>query len=1085
MDESRRRGEIITLQVGRYANFVGTHFWNFQDELVLLASRDGVVDAPYDHGVLHRPAAEQRTGYGGGQRTPRLVAFDTRDALGSLNPLGLVGGGDADATVTEDAAMSSWGGGVSVFRQPAFKKNALHEYLDNEDTATAADAAAAGGAHAYGGDGGWGEKKNMAGGEDEEMEMEMEMEIHLEEAKVTGGLTRLSKHPFGLDDSVSTWPDFLKSILHPRALQELPFRDESSEFGVYTSGVGGGYGALDESNRDKHSDALRRQLEECDAAQGTQTLVDLEGGWGGLGTSLAKELEEECGNRPRVCYAFLRRDGAPNGPGCRIPGAMGGGGGGVGGGGMGGGAGAARAVVNLALGLHGLTESFSLSFVLDEEACNKETSAYMAIDAVNAYHTSSVLGAALDVATSPLRFSNEGLDAWANADSNGGRGGGGDGGGGVPLARGGVAFGGGGRAAPGADMNLATLSACLPLPYPDASADTLQQLLSLHTSSPPSTSASRDGRGESLTPLYTTASSVQRMIGLGPVARRRKVLLRRGRGRGKLTVAAGAGGDGEADAVLYSRKTVWRGFTAPRDHQLQALEQGLHNSGVGSGCSYSVSTPLPIPITYPLIFRESLGLRGELLSTPPVMPLPPNGGSGSGSMSEAATVSASRGGGGGGAGEMRVMCDQISGVACAERDSGMGSFIGQVTAGLDLRRGGVVLELEKNDMHKDDAIEVLESLTGSSGMPAWQCLSGLARRWKLILLGLALSATTAVTWRTGSEKLKDARARGHSANRKDGIHGDRPWAPRIRTSRRPPPLEGCWIFTHMNKSGGSTIKAMLAKHMRRTRGSFRVYSQLLYGEGEDRLKTFLSQKATVIAGGYTEAFRPLGGGQDCKWFTMFRHPISRVISAYLYCKSEPSELLCGTAVLKANETDFHTFADHWGNYGLRQYALAFVDQDDLLSLEVKQEGCTLECPAWYRAKLYFESLHADSTKQDKPVNDSGLLDGDAAAMASLLEPVTNLLSTRYAAVGILEEWEKSMILLDHALELPMLNWSKPTALSRVVNKGRETFRKEKEDLLRTAWADERLNRSISLDLLLYDHAVGVFQQQMQDHGLME
>lgn len=94
-------------------------------------------------------------------------------------------------------------------------------------------------------------------------------------------------------------------------------------------------------------------------------MVDLEGGWAGLGTSLAKELQEECRNRPRVCYAFLRRGGAPAGPGCRIPGAMGGGGGG-------GGAGAARAAVNLALGLHGLTESFSLSFVLDEEACNKE-----------------------------------------------------------------------------------------------------------------------------------------------------------------------------------------------------------------------------------------------------------------------------------------------------------------------------------------------------------------------------------------------------------------------------------------------------------------------------------------------------------------------------------------------------------------------------------------------------------------------------------------------------------------------------------------------------------------------------------------
>lgn len=65
-------------------------------------------------------------------------------------------------------------------------------------------------------------------------------------------------------------PDFLKSRLHPRALQEMPFRDESSDFGLYTSGGGRGGGVLGERDREAHSDAFRRQLEECNAAQGTQ-----------------------------------------------------------------------------------------------------------------------------------------------------------------------------------------------------------------------------------------------------------------------------------------------------------------------------------------------------------------------------------------------------------------------------------------------------------------------------------------------------------------------------------------------------------------------------------------------------------------------------------------------------------------------------------------------------------------------------------------------------------------------------------------------------------------------------------------------
>ncbi len=112
-------------------------------------------------------------------------------------------------------------------------------------------------------------------------------------------------------------------------------------------------------------------------------------------------------------------------------------------------------------------------------------------------------------------------------------------------------------------------------------------------------------------------------------------------------------------------------------------QQVLHHSGVGSGCSYTIGTPLPIPITYPLLFRESLGLRGELLSTPP----PPSQRGSGDTSSLMAMAGGARGQGvsptgattaAGGAGEFRVMCDQISGVAYAERDSDMGSFIGQV-----------------------------------------------------------------------------------------------------------------------------------------------------------------------------------------------------------------------------------------------------------------------------------------------------------------------------------------------------------------------------------------------------------------------
>lgn len=123
-------------------------------------------------------------------------------------------------------------------------------------------------------------------------------------------------------------------------------------------------------------------------------------------------------------------------------------------------------------------------------------------------------------------------------------------------------------------MTLATLSACLPLPYPDASAETLKQLLSESEGTAVlSSSTPRDARGESLTPRYSPVPSAQRMrtrmVSLGPVGRRRRGLFRRGRAK------LGVGGDGDGEAMVFSRRTVWRGFTAPRDRQLDALEQVL------------------------------------------------------------------------------------------------------------------------------------------------------------------------------------------------------------------------------------------------------------------------------------------------------------------------------------------------------------------------------------------------------------------------------------------------------------------------------------------------------------------------------
>lgn len=57
------------------------------------------------------------------------------------------------------------------------------------------------------------------------------------------------------------------------------------------------------------------------------------------------------------------------------------------------------------------------------------------------------------------------------------------------------------------------------------------------------------------------------------------------------------------------------------------------------------------------------------------------------------------------------------------------------------------------------------------------------------------------------------------------------------------------------------------------------------------------------------------------------------MSAYFYCR-KAKDGLCASSILQANDTDLYTFAQHWGNFGLRQFSLAYALPEDVLAAEV-------------------------------------------------------------------------------------------------------------------------------------------------------
>ena len=91
----------------------------------------------------------------------------------------------------------------------------------------------------------------------------------------------------------------------------------------------------------------------------------------------------------------------------------------------------------------------------------------------------------------------------------------------------------------------------------------------------------------------------------------------------------------------------------------------------------------------------------------------------------------------------------------------------------------------------------------------------------------------------------------------------------------------------MVKSGGTTVKVLLRSFAERSMTLQREYANAMWLkgiEGTSTAKQIFTSVDGIIYGGHAEALRSMGGSGNCKWFTIFRHPVPRLVSAFLYCK---------------------------------------------------------------------------------------------------------------------------------------------------------------------------------------------------------
>ncbi|KAL9264333.1 misato homolog 1-like protein [Drosera capensis] len=168
--------EIVTVQVGSFANFIGSHFWNFQDELLGLASE------PSNDPLLKNNSLNMDVLYRTGENcegiltyTPRLVSVDYQ---GSLSPRGY------NQAPAVSSPVATWRGTVSTHRTEPHKKSLFLQSLDEE----------------------------------QHVQMDIDNVGRTESQDVIPDEDMVNS----LENSVQFWSDYSKTTqLHPRSLYEL------------------------------------------------------------------------------------------------------------------------------------------------------------------------------------------------------------------------------------------------------------------------------------------------------------------------------------------------------------------------------------------------------------------------------------------------------------------------------------------------------------------------------------------------------------------------------------------------------------------------------------------------------------------------------------------------------------------------------------------------------------------------------------------------------------------------------------------------------------------------------------------------
>uniref|UniRef100_A0A5F4WA36 Protein misato homolog 1 n=1 Tax=Callithrix jacchus TaxID=9483 RepID=A0A5F4WA36_CALJA len=253
--------EVLTLQLGHCAGFVGAHWWNQQVRSAAICPPTDAKEPPGElcPDVLYRTG---RTLHGQETYTPRLILMDLKGSLSSLKE---EGGLYRDKQL--DAAIA-WQGKLTTHKEELYPKNPyLQDFLSAED-------------------GGLGTA-------------EMWRKVHFLYLSSGPPLLTTSTNPKPLiptEDSIRVWSDFLRVHLHLRSICMIQ---------KYNDGEAGRLEAFGQGESVLKEPKYQEELEDRLHFYGFQILCDLYDGFSGVGTKATEMLQDEYSGRGIITWGLL------------------------------------------------------------------------------------------------------------------------------------------------------------------------------------------------------------------------------------------------------------------------------------------------------------------------------------------------------------------------------------------------------------------------------------------------------------------------------------------------------------------------------------------------------------------------------------------------------------------------------------------------------------------------------------------------------------------------------------------------------------------------------------------------------------